>query len=101
MNCRPNDMAVINRLAPADVCPGAGPIDLTGTIVHCLSIDPDSPENDPVWLVDERQVSFTLGGGRATATIYAVPDAVLKPLRDPGDDAKDEMLRPLPHEVLA
>lgn len=29
------------------------------------------------------------------------PDAWLKPIRDPGDDARDEMLRPLPEEVRA
>jgi hypothetical protein len=29
------------------------------------------------------------------------PGRLLRPIRDPGDDAKDEMLRPLPHEVTA
>jgi hypothetical protein len=30
-----------------------------------------------------------------------VPDADLLPIRDPGDDAKDEMLRPLPKKETA
>ena len=30
-----------------------------------------------------------------------VLDEFLRPIRDPGDDAKDEMLRPLPHGVCA
>lgn len=30
-----------------------------------------------------------------------VLDSALSPLRDPGDDAKDEMLLPLPQEVTA
>lgn len=29
----------------------------------------------------------------------ALPDAWLRPIRDPGEDAKDEMLRPLPHQL--
>ena len=28
-------------------------------------------------------------------------DLCLRPIRDPGDDARDEMLRPLPNEVTA
>lgn len=29
------------------------------------------------------------------------PDEWMTPIRDPGDDARDEMLRPLPQEVAA
>lgn len=31
----------------------------------------------------------------------AICDGLLRPIRDPGEDAKDEMLRPLPDEVCA
>ncbi|RZI60671.1 MAG: hypothetical protein EOP14_00105 [Pseudomonas sp.] len=91
MNCKPGDLAIIVR--------AHGPS--LGQIVRCLKLNPlissvptfgvngtGAPE--PFWDIDITIVAFN-----GTKVRY-VPDACLRPIRDPGDDAVDETLLRLP-----
>jgi len=100
VNCKPGDLAVIVRNSR-----------WLGWIVEVLSAAPrkpfvapdgtrfgaDNPSND--WLI---KASRPFDKPPFPYTCYAtVPDSALRPIRDPGEDAKDEMLRPLPQEIAA
>ena len=95
MNCRPGDLAVIVRNSR-----------WLGWIVEVVSAAPQVPfvapdgtkfgadrgSND--WLI---KAPRPFGKNPLTVSCYAtVPDSALRPIRDPGEDAQDEMLRPLP-----
>ena len=80
MNCRPGDLAIqIRAWRPENI----------GTIVRVLRPVDDWFFGAGFWEVEGS------GNGNVAA------DSDLHPIRDPGDDAKDEMLRPLPKEVTA
>ena len=64
-----------------------------GRIVQCVSLY--EFEGYQCWLLKEPLISPL---GIEYVGIY---DGALRPICDPGDDAKDEMLRPLPNEVTA
>lgn len=91
MNCKQGDMAII-RAAPTDAN--------TGKIVQCVELIPKMFLRFPtgifltphVWRVDPDMPTW-----EGSRSVY-IPDANLRPIRDPGEDAKDEMLRPLPQE---
>lgn len=54
------------------------------------------PGNDlPAWFID-RAILCRCGCGSRSV---ALADCILRPIRDPGDDAKDELLRPLPADA--
>lgn len=86
MNCKPGDLA---RYVGED-------LSKHGWIVRCLEIDPlgELLTGDVCWVVDP-PMPRTDGEGMARA----VRDRVLRPIRDPGDDAQDETLswKPVPH----
>jgi hypothetical protein len=102
MNCKPGDLARIVHQH------------LYGRMVEVLRREPLKryalPDGwraaagdpaTPAWVVKllGPPVRAALRGGETRETRYgAVPDCWLRPIRDPGDDAKDEMLRPLPAE---
>jgi len=106
MNCKPGDLAVVvSRSEKARF--------LDGRVVRCLAhvihsrlIVPGADEN--WWLCEG---SFADVAQRTTArspredamTRMELPDAWLRPLRDPGDDAQDETLSwlPVPHKEIA
>lgn len=78
MNCKPGDLAI-------NV---AGLVNCRGEIYKVVR-----PYDGPLfldrgfaWWVDHRGQEFHC------------TDASLRPIRDPGDDARDEMLRPLPKQ---
>lgn len=52
------------------------------------------------WLVQfSNPVEAPIGMGKTRKTVYApIPDANLRPIRDPGDDAADLILAPLPKQ---
>lgn len=85
MNCKPGDLALIVRSSSGNV----------GKIVVCIKmvgmyrwLQPDGNSFiSPCWLIDRN-----LRGWDGTTDAF-VPDVCLRPLRDPGDDAKDETLR--------
>lgn len=99
MNCKPGDVAIRVRATNPSLMP-------IGSVVECLHLYPGVSDVltsdgrvvqlDSVWHVDWRRQRRGPRGGE-----LGVPDADLQPLRDPGDDAVDEMLRPLPEEVAA
>lgn len=96
MNCKPGDLAIIVR-----------PSRWSGWIVEVVSsappfvrhVAPDgvtfaAVSNCDYWLVKAPR-AFGLMPNRVTR--YGVfHKRCLRPILDPGDDAKDEMLRPLP-----
>lgn len=94
MNCKPGDLAVIRRGAAA------------GHYVTVVEATSD-PEPVPTTIRDGWWVVILHGpainaerelmrqGDEAVAH-----DNNLRPIRDPGEDAKDEMLRPLPAEPV-
>ncbi|PZQ77957.1 MAG: hypothetical protein DI563_02015 [Variovorax paradoxus] len=84
MRCKVGDIAVIV---------GGAYEMLLGKVVTCVELIHDFPS--PHWVVDPEPIDPS--DGRP----FAIDDRTLRPLRDPGDDAQDEMLRPLPQEVTA
>lgn len=74
MNCKPGDLAVVVRLTNEDLRP------YLGRIVTCVRLgDMDCWETAPM-----------------LEPYRCVYDGALIPIRDPGDDAKDETLSWLP-----
>ena len=89
MNCKQGDLAIIVGTTNFNA----------GKIVRCLKLLPTARLNIPpgivetapnVWLVEPPLMAWT--GNLSTL----VRDRNLRPIRDPGDDERDEMLRPLP-----
>ena len=111
MNCKPQDLAVIVK---AEATPT-----LIGKIVTALHLAPRGvfrlpdgklhnvlpAEMAPWWVCEFAQpVRAPLESGGWRSTAYApVPDQFLRPIRDPGDDATDQMvlIAGLPQEVVA
>lgn len=99
MNCKPGDLAVVVRDQRS------GSAKTAGKIVEVLYAAPGQPFNMPDgfrhaaspagawWVVRfmHQLLVPTIRGERMSA--YAVvPDLVLRPIRDPGEDATDEMI---------
>lgn len=79
MNCKPGDLAaVVSTMGVPEN------IKLLGRILRVVEMS----EFQGYWTVD----------AVGWPTRFCA-DAALRPLRDHGDEAKDEMLRPLPSEV--
>lgn len=108
MNCKPGDMAEVVRPhfrhgAIVGVQRECSPVER----IFLVALDREWGECGPVWLC----AMATGGRGVDNATGHAaylypgdeawIADKYLRPIRDPGDDARDEMLRPLPEEVAA
>lgn len=85
MRCEPNDLAVIIFGEVTD------PNMWVGTIVRVLEV-----VNGRYWTFDGPKLVHPVFG-----ECTAVADHALRPIRDPGDDATDEMLQLLgkPNEV--
>ena len=90
MNCKPNDLAVIVRTGPKSHHLLGRPV-----TVHCLEFE--STTYGPGWTYSP---PLKDSHGRP---LDFLEDAFLRPLRDPGDDAVDEMVRwcPAPREKTA
>ena len=100
MNCRPGDLAIV---VGGDGYGIAGEIShkMIGKIVrvkHLRAPIGDLCSSLIVWAFDQ---PYKMEHRGKTYTIFGCADAYLRPIRDPGDDAKDEMLHPLPKEVEA
>ena len=85
MNCKQGDLAII-----VGILPGYPGYKCNGMIVKCVSLIPDY--DIAAWII-EPEIDGFLG----------VADVNLRPIRDPGDDAVDEMvqLHGKPVEVTA
>jgi hypothetical protein len=96
MNCRPGDLARIVGLP--------GELRLNDHFVSLADQPPFMVHGCPHWAL-EKPLDFTLGiGGTNSVTgerfyagqpvrITELPDYCLRPIRDPGPDAVDEMVR--------
>lgn len=93
MNCKPGDLAVMVRAS----CP-----ENVGRIVLVLPEDPYYDlRHGHVWFTQAANPAPTAWAVDGTKTGRAkpkahVPDAWLRPIRDPGEDARDETLEWLP-----
>jgi hypothetical protein len=98
MNCKPGDMAVIVE--------ATNPHN-RNRIVEVLEFPGRQGQAGWMWMVEcvtPLYVIKVTGSGREPAgSLHRcyVPDAWMRPIRDPGEQARDEMLRPLPEEVAA
>jgi hypothetical protein len=96
MNCKPGDLAVVLFASKSPK--------MIGRIVECVrlvspgeNISGLAWSNDiggPAWLV--RTTGSPLQWVRHTVDERAIADCCLRPIRDPGDDARDESLSWLP-----
>lgn len=96
MNCRPNDVAYVAReWMVMAFCPSCGdrrPMLRNGTVVRVLRYE------RAVWMIEEPiriKVDFSCGG-YMMGVVNGISDEILRPLRDPGNDARDETLDWLP-----
>lgn len=101
MNCKPGDLAImVNSLATNN-----GKIYRVLDFVGGMRIEERDGTTRSLydcWRVEClcRTVG-SKGKWYRPGEIAIASDAQLRPIRDPGDDAKDEMLRPLPHKEIA
>lgn len=89
LNCKPGDLAVIVASLPAGAF-------LIGRFVEVLEPAHDVPEG-AAWWVRLRPIVNPLTGESGDEGVAA--DCFLRPLRDPGDDARDETLDWIPLPV--
>lgn len=103
MNCKPGDLAVIVDMPPALA-------EARDRFVRLTNEPPEILNGEPIWRLTERVCFVLVGNGQRNGVKFYIgeslwfdrlQDKYLRPIRDPGDDAKDEMLRPLPEEVPA
>jgi len=108
MNCKPGDLAVL--VGPLVLIP-----ELVGRFVDVVKAPPvgvdfNLPNGIPhvpcpsgnFWVIRfHNPADLTAVRGSPAARYGVCMDANLRPIRDPGENAKDEMLRPLPEEVPA
>lgn len=90
--CRVGDLAVIIKSVSGN----------EGKIVRCVKLhnskthDVDGlrvdPRNGVRWVIETPLIGRDMLTWREVP-LYTVPDASLRPLRDPGDDAQDEMIQ--------
>jgi hypothetical protein len=94
MNCKPGDLAVIKWIHPAYS-------ELHGRVVRLSNEPPYSYLGDQTWNFAEAvEFAITMDGivnGRNLSigdwgSLGALQDKYLSPIRDPGDDAVDEMV---------
>lgn len=105
MNCKPGDLAVLIK---GRHC---------GRLFHILNLAPrerfllpdgwpnqSNSDRAPAWVceVAGSPVEVWLTNGERRMSRFVVcQDYALRPIRDPGEDVVDEMLRPLPVKVAA
>jgi hypothetical protein len=85
MNCKPGDLAVVVR---------AGPLtqDFLGRLVTVKRPGPDLFVDGIVYASWEYEPELR----NSVGVVQAIEDACLRPIRDPGDDARDQTLNWLP-----
>lgn len=90
MNCKPGDLAVIVRSHDRRNI---------GRLVKVLRLYDRRIEAS--WWIASESVLHGIFSDWPPGAEVGLFDSHLRPIRDPGDDARDEMLRPLPEEVPA
>jgi len=98
MNCRPGDLAIIVRGINAGVLVSV----IRPTPPWCRTV---AEPTEPTWEVELLSSAIDLNSGRCECPgqIGDVCDSILRPIRDPGDDARDESFSwcPAPEKVIA
>lgn len=84
MNCKPGDLA---RVISCEKTRDAGIVDL---IVKVTKLT-ENYWREPAWNFDGRPLRASTG-----APVTCIPDSMLRPILDPGEDATDETLQWLP-----
>jgi hypothetical protein len=79
VNCKPGDLAIVVACPPHAA-------NAIGSIVRCVRRWDEMSNVGPMWYVEPPARSGHIGIG----------DRWLRPIRDPGDDARDETLTWLP-----
>lgn len=90
MNCKPGDLA---RIVAAGIH--------QDKIIRLTTIDPQCVRDGlpPAWLYEPPLLPDPCEPDAFDMVSFF--DHHLRPIRDPGEDARDEMLRPLPQEITA
>lgn len=92
MNCKPGDLAVIvsapNRAA-------------LGLFVNVIELDGGVSANarhlgSPLWVIEASGGAIPCGKNGKPHKRVTAPDSALRPIRNPGEDARDETLEWLP-----
>lgn len=87
MNCKPNELAVVVRRFPGAKSNCVGKIVRTVEFVgRAICINAPDIEINDAWNVEFRGATTRLG------YMLGVPDSCLRPIRNPGDNAVDEMV---------
>ena len=105
MNCKPGDLAFVINEDPA--CK-----ENIGRIVRVLRRSSARHAKHGEWDIEPTSADFLIYDpstkrlgrwGECRWAWVVMPDADLRPIRDPGDDARDETLdwRPVPHKEIA
>jgi hypothetical protein len=84
MNVKPGDLAVIVRTHPSEPLTAQ----FLGRVVRIVSLR--EVEGAPCWTYERMPLIGKYRG--CVVEWYSVPDEYLRPLRDPGEDARDETL---------
>lgn len=92
MNCRPGDLA---RVISTPETREAGVVDWFFKVTH---LSGESENGKPAWAFEGPWRRVPKGHLKGTLFI-GIADDILRPIRDPGDDAVDETLQR--HEVTA
>jgi hypothetical protein len=85
MNCKPGDLAVVVRARFEADTP------LVGRVRRVTVLTTPSWTGSPRWLYEGERLTLKNG-----EVINCLADAALRPIRDPGEDARDESLAWLP-----
>ncbi|MGN6518702.1 MAG: hypothetical protein ACTHK2_04675 [Dokdonella sp.] len=97
MNCQPGDLARVIPPGAFEPCPLCGKRALairSDLLVVCEELLV-APNGNPMWRIAEpiRTAGIFPCGTPFTGTCFAIADDLLRPIRDPGEDAVDEMLQ--------
>lgn len=95
MNCRPGDLAFI--VSVGEILPLCAREALhraaIGRVVRTVHLTPPSDGSDvPCWMLEE-PFSVPYGDDGTLIYCWGIADRGLRPIRDPGEDAVDEMIQ--------
>jgi hypothetical protein len=97
MNCKPGDLAVIIDSAHPSNIGVLVVVMEAGEPKHTYIKSFARYNGAPRWWCESHRPLQTFRGCQASsATRFIAPDAALRPIRDPGEDAQDETLNWLP-----
>ena len=100
LNCRPGDLAIVLPPRTANHCNATGRL---VTVVRRTNPPIDREDGQGFqcdvceWVIRfQRPIAISTGIGHVESTAWCMHDHRLQPLRDPGEDARDESLSWLP-----